>query len=135
MAYHRIEFAGRLTRDPELKFTSTGKAVCRLSVAVNDRVQKNGEWEDDPTFYDVQLWEKYAETMADKLNKGDLIMVSGRPKVETYERRDGTTGISCRVLFPQIETLSRRTASANTASHTEQASTSDTFDPNEEVPF
>jgi single-strand DNA-binding protein len=103
--YHRIEFIGRITREPELKYTGTGKAVLNLGVAVNDRVQQNGEWVDETTFYEVSVWEATAERLAERLSKGDQVLVEGRPKVETYERKDGGTGVRNRVVFPRVTAL------------------------------
>ena len=81
-----------LTRDPELRFTPSGKATCELGVADNRRFQRQGssEWEEDVSFYDVTTWGDLAEHVASSLNKGDRVVVSGRLQQRSWEANDGT---------------------------------------------
>jgi single-strand DNA-binding protein len=83
--------SGNLTRDPELRFTPSGRAVTSFSVAVNERVQNdNGEWEDtDPEYFDCQAWGQQAEHVVECLSKGNRIVAVGYFQDETYENRDG----------------------------------------------
>lgn len=85
-----VHFNGRLTGDPELRYTPAGAAVAKFSVAVNPRVKKGNEWVDgDPTFLNVVTWNKDAEAAADKLSKGASVVVIGRLSQRSYETRDG----------------------------------------------
>lgn len=83
---------GRLTADPELRFTPSGKGVCSFTVVCSDR-RKNestNEWEDvDPTFFNVTAWERLGENCAESLRKGDLVLVVGKIKQRSYQNRDG----------------------------------------------
>jgi len=83
-----ITLTGNLTRDPELRFTPNGVAVATLRVACSQRVkQADGSYADgDTTFLDVTAWRGLAEVCAEKLRKGDLIMVSGILRMESYEK-------------------------------------------------
>lgn len=77
----------RLARDPELKFTQNGKAVCNLVLVANDRRRNdNGVYEDSETlFIRGAVWEKTAENCAESLVKGDLVVVTGKPHIREYE--------------------------------------------------
>ena len=71
---NKIILIGRLTRDPELRYTTNGVAVARLTIAV-DRPQFNREREKETDFIDIVVWQKLAETCANNLGKGRLIAV------------------------------------------------------------
>ncbi len=77
---------GRLTKDPELRFTNSGKAVANFSIAVN---RKKGE-EEYVSFFDCTVWGTLAEGVAASLNKGDRAIVEGNLEQERYEK-DGKT--------------------------------------------
>lgn len=85
---NRVILVGRLTRDPELRYTPSGKAVTSITLAVNRRFSnKTGERETD--FIDVVIWSKLAEICANHLTKGRLIGVEGRLQVRTYDTQEG----------------------------------------------
>lgn len=84
--------AGNLTKDPELRYTANGRAVCNLRVASSERVrnEQTGQWEDGPTaFYDVQCWGNLAENVTEHLAKADRIVAEGRWMQTTYEDGEG----------------------------------------------
>ncbi len=83
---NNVVIAGRLTRDPELKYVSSGRAVCRISIA-NTRFykDKNGERKEDTSFIDATVWDKYAEFVGEKLKKGRPVIVEGRLKSDSWE--------------------------------------------------
>ena len=79
---------GNLTSDPELRFTSSGRAVANFSVAVNERKLINGEWTDGETLYvPVTAWENLAENVVETLSQGMPVMVYGRWLVDRWEDR------------------------------------------------
>jgi len=85
-------FEGRLTRDAELKYLTTGTAVCNFSVAINRSIpprEDGGEWKNKATFVDCQLWAKRAESMASKLLKGARITISGHLDQDTWTDSEG----------------------------------------------
>lgn len=87
----QASITGRLTGDPELRWTPGGKAVASLSIAVNHR-RKNqaGEYEDSgTTFLRASLWEYQAEQAADQLRKGQLVTARGRIETRTWTDKDG----------------------------------------------
>ncbi|MFO7819078.1 MAG: single-stranded DNA-binding protein [Halanaerobacter sp.] len=79
---------GRLTDDPELRYTANGTAVCNFTLAVQ-RPFKNREGEYDADFIDIVVWRKQAETCANHLGKGRLVAVDGRLQIRTYETDEG----------------------------------------------
>jgi single-strand DNA-binding protein len=88
---NRVLIAGRLTRDPELRYTPAGTAVCRLGIAAKRYFKgRDGEKKEDTTFVDVTVWEKTAEYCGQYLRQGRPILVEGRLRSESWE--DKTTG-------------------------------------------
>jgi single-strand DNA-binding protein len=79
---------GNLTKAPETRHTQGGTAICNLSVAVNDRVKKNDEWQDDTSFFDVVCFGKTAENCNNYLSKGSKVLIEGSLKQETWQERE-----------------------------------------------
>lgn len=89
MADNSVHIVGNLTRDPELRFTTSGKAVANFGVAVNRLISKPGEERrEDVAFFDVTAWDSLAENVAD-LSKGDRVVVEGRLAFRTWETDEG----------------------------------------------
>jgi len=87
-----LTVAGTLTADPELRFTPGGDAVANFTVAANDRrLDRNtGQWVDgDATFLRCSIWRDAAENVANSLNKGNRVIVTGRLKQRSYETAEG----------------------------------------------
>lgn len=86
-----IEITGNLVRDPELRFTSGGHAVCNFTVAVTPRKRAgDGSWEDgDPQFWDVVTWRNLAENCAESLMRGDPVTVIGSVNFREWEDKQG----------------------------------------------
>lgn len=83
-----IVLIGRLTKDPELKYLPSGKALCTMRLAV-DRGTTNAQGEKEVDFIDCLAWEKQGENVANYKKKGDLIAVQGRLQIRTYETQEG----------------------------------------------
>lgn len=84
---NRIMITGRLTRDPETKYLSSGSAVTTMAVAVNRNYRdRNDEWKEETFFIDVEIFGKQAERLAETLKKGRPVYVEGRLKIDTWER-------------------------------------------------
>ena len=83
---------GNLTRDPELRhLEGSGTAVCEIRVAVNSRRKNgNGEWVDKPNYFDVTVFGKRGETVAEHLSKGRPVAVEGRLEWQEWEAKDGS---------------------------------------------
>jgi single-strand DNA-binding protein len=86
-----VVVTGNLTRDPELKSTSGGTAVCKLRVAVNSRRRdQSGEWVDKPNFFDVTVFGAQGENCANYLSKGRPVAVEGRLEWSEWDASDGS---------------------------------------------
>lgn len=84
-----VNIIGRVTADAVLKYTTAGKAVTTISIAVNRAIKRNGIWEDKASFFDVVIWGKTAENLAQYLVKGKQIAVSGILDQQTWQGNDG----------------------------------------------
>ena len=86
---NRVVLIGRLTKDPELRFTpGSGKAVTSFTLAVDRRFKSQGQPEAD--FIPIVVWGKPAENVANYMSKGKLIGIGGRIQTRSYEAKDGT---------------------------------------------
>lgn len=81
---------GNVTRDPELKYTPSGTAVCTFGVATNHSIKKNDQWTDIPTFHNIVVWGKQAEYLANIVKKGTKVSITGRIDNRQYDAKDGT---------------------------------------------
>lgn len=108
---------GNVTRDPEVKFGSSGKAYLRLGVAVSKRQQVDGVWQDGPTsFFDVTAFGNLAENVAASVTKGTRITATGRLEQRSYEV-DGQKRSSVELIADEIGVaLSRATADVHRVS-------------------
>ncbi len=90
MSFNKIIVIGNLGRDPELRYTPQGDAVCDFSIATNERKKdKAGEFQDITTWFKVTLWRKLAENASKYLTKGKSVYIEGRLQTEEWTDRDG----------------------------------------------
>ncbi|MGF9913718.1 single-stranded DNA-binding protein [Paenibacillus ehimensis] len=87
MSLNRVVLIGRLTKDPELRYTSNGTATTSFTLAVDRPFQTNGKKEAD--FIPVVTWRQTAEACANYLSKGKLVAVEGRLQTRNYENNEG----------------------------------------------
>lgn len=93
---------GRLTKDPELRSTSTGRNVCQFSVAVN-RTYTNANGEREADFINCVVWDKQAENLAKYQKKGNQIAVEGRIQTRNYDDKDGKKVYVTEVVADRFE--------------------------------
>ena len=113
-SFNRVILIGNLTRDVQLEKTPQGTPVAEVGLAVNDRVKKNGEWIDEPTFVDVILWGRTAEIAAEYLSKGSPVMFEGRLKLDMWEK-EGQKRSKLRVVAERLQLLGSRGGGGNSA--------------------
>lgn len=109
---NKVVLVGRLTKDPELKFTpGTGTAVATCTLAVDRRFSsKDGQKEAD--FIPVVIWGKPAENTANYMSKGSLMGVSGRIQTRSYDAKDGTKRYVTEVVADEVQFLSKGSGNA-----------------------
>ena len=123
MSFNKIILVGNLGRDPELRYTPQGVAVCDFSMATNERKRdKSGEYQDVPTWFRVTLWRNQAENAAKYLKKGNPVYIEGRLSLEEWTDRDGNARQSLSVQATEMHFLSggRSDDMANEPSDTPQ---------------
>lgn len=103
---NKVILTGRLTRDPELRYTANNKAVCDLTIATNRPVVRDGERVAD--FINCRVWNKIAENLVKYQTKGNLIAVSGRMQVDNYQDNEGKNRNYTYVLVEDLEYLERK---------------------------
>lgn len=100
-----VTLRGRLTRDPELRFSAAGKAVAKFAVVTSRRVkdQDSGEWSDkDTTFWDCVAFGDLANNVAESLEKGTAVIVTGNASSEEWEGKDGEKRRSMKVVADEV---------------------------------
>ena len=106
---NKLTIIGNLTRDPELRTTSTGVNVCSFSVAVNRRNRREDQsGQPEADFFRVTAWRQLGELCARYLTKGRKVCVVGPVSVHTFQCNDGTTRASLEVTAEDVEFLSSR---------------------------
>lgn len=114
--YNKVIIIGRLTRDPELRFTPQGSSVCDLSIATSRSYKGNdGSQKDEVCFVDVTTWNKQAETAAEYLKKGREVLVEGRLSMSQWETSEGQKRSKLKITAERIVFLSggKRTTDEN----------------------
>ncbi len=111
-SYNRVVLLGNLTRDPVLRYLPSGMAVCDLGLAVNDRRKNpNGEWVDEPTFVDITLFDRQAETAGEYLTKGSPVLIEGRLRMDRWQdKTDGQTRTKLKVVGDRLVLVGSRQA-------------------------
>ena len=103
---NRIVLIGRLTKDVDLRFTTTGKPTANFTLAV-DRPYRNQQGEKEADFIPVVVWNKLAEHCANYIGKGRLVAVDGRLQIRSYEGQDGQRKYITEVVAETVKFLDR----------------------------
>ncbi len=107
MSLNSVNIMGNLTRDPEIKYTSSGKAVCSLSIANNRVYTKNNEKITEVSYFDVDVWGAAAENCSKYLTKGNGIIVEGRLRQDRWEK-DGKTQSRVKITANAVHFLPKK---------------------------
>ena len=83
---NNVNLIGRLTRDAELRYSSGGMGICKFSIAVNRRIKKNDNWQDEASFFDCTVFGKTAESLKQYLTKGQQVCISGELVQNRWEK-------------------------------------------------
>lgn len=107
MSLNSVNIMGNLTRDPEMKYTPSGKAVCSISIANNRVYIKNGEKVTEVSYFDVEVWGASAENCSKYLTKGSGIIVEGRLRQDRWEK-DGKTQSRVRISANSVHFMPKK---------------------------
>ena len=106
---NRVIVVGNLTRDPELRHTPSGTAVCSLRIAVNTtRKDESGQWVDKPNYFDVTVWGQQGENCAQYLSKGRPVAIDGRLEWREWEAQDGSKRQAVEIIADSVQFLGGR---------------------------
>jgi single-strand DNA-binding protein len=108
-ALNRVQLIGRLGKDPEGKYTPTGKKVTHFSLAVSQRWKTNGEAKEYTEWVNVEAWGRLGEVCQEYLKKGSLVYVEGRLRTEKYEDK-GETKYFTKVVALTLQFLDKKTS-------------------------
>lgn len=111
---NRTVLVGRLTKDPELKYTPSGVAVARFTLAVN-RSFNNAQGEKEADFINIQVWRKPAENAANFLKKGSLAGIEGRIQTGSYDGADGKKVYTTEVVADSVQFLEPKSNGSNSS--------------------
>ena len=101
---NHVTLIGRLTRDAELKYLSSGTPVCKFSIAVGKKVKKGDNWEDDVSFLEIVLWGKSGESINQYLVKGKQVAIDGELHQNRWEK-DGQTHSKIEIIASSVQLL------------------------------
>jgi single-strand DNA-binding protein len=109
-SFNKVILMGNLTRDPELRYTPKGSAVCDLGLAVNRQYSlEGGEKREEVTFVDVVLWARLAEIAAEYLKKGRPVLIEGRLQLDSWDdKQSGQKRSKLRVIGETMQLLGSR---------------------------
>jgi single-strand DNA-binding protein len=110
MAFCKVMIIGNLGRDPEMRYTPTGKPVTQFTVAVNQSTknQQTGEWTEETDWFRVSVFGDRAERAAEQLRKGNRVFVEGRFRTREFEGNDGQKRTSLDITADNVIGLERR---------------------------
>ena len=106
-ALNRVQLIGRLGKDPESKFTPTGKKVAHFSLAVSQRWKSSGETKEYTEWVNIEAWGRLGEVCQEYLKKGSLVYLEGRLKTEKYEDK-GESKYFTKVVALTLQFLDRK---------------------------
>ncbi len=101
---NHVVLVGRLTRDAELKYTGSGSAVGKFSLAINRRRKQGDQWVDEANFFDIVVWGKTAEALSKYLTKGKQVAVDGELRQSRWEQ-DGQSRSRVEIHANNIQLL------------------------------
>jgi single-strand DNA-binding protein len=114
-SFNKVILVGNLTRDPEVRYTPKGSAVCDLGLAVNRQYStENGEKREEVTFVDVVLWARLAEIAGEYLRKGRPVLIEGRLQLDSWDdKQSGQKRSKLRVIGETMQLLGSRQGSGD----------------------
>ena len=137
---NRVNLIGRLTKDPELRFTpGTGMAVSTFTIAI-DRRKANKDGKKEADFIPIVVWGKQGENVANYMSKGRLIGISGRIQTRNYEGKDGIRRYVTEIVADEVQFLDYKNSSSNNVANDNNSTSydegwNDPIDDDDEIPF
>ncbi len=123
-SFNKVILVGNLTRDPELRYTPKGTAIAKIGLAVNHKWKNEaGEFKEEVTFVDVEVWGRTAENVGQYMRKGSPILIEGRLKLETWDDKQTNQKRSKMVVVGEtVQFLGTRSGEGTPTNLTERSS-------------
>ncbi|MDP8255765.1 MAG: single-stranded DNA-binding protein [Candidatus Alcyoniella australis] len=102
---NRVFVSGNLTRDPELRYTPSGTAVCKMAIAANRSYRQGEDLKEETSFFDIVAWGRTGETSAEYLSKGRPILVEGRLQQSRWQNPDGQNRSKVEIVADRVHFL------------------------------
>ena len=116
-SFNQVVLMGNLTQDPVLRYTTSGKAVAEVSLAVNHKFSVNGERREEVTFVDVTVWGRTAEVLCEYCKKGSPVLFSGRLQQERWQdKQTGANRSKLKVVADSLQLVGGRDSAAGSRS-------------------
>ena len=145
MSVNKVILVGNLGKDPELRYTPSGTAVCTFSLATSERFKnKQGEQQEKTEWHNIVVWAGLAEICGKYLTKGKQVYIEGRIQNRSYDDRDGNKRYITEIVANEMQMLSRAGEQNNSGGYPvpqdedySQASQekSPPFNPDDDIPF
>ena len=142
MSVNKVILVGNLGKDPELRYTPSGTAVCTFSLATTDRFKnKQGEQQERTEWHNIVVWAGLAEICGKYLTKGKQIYIEGRIQNRSYDDRDGNKRYITEIVANEMQMLSRAGEpadggrSSRPMDEPSQGSQEPPFNPDDDIPF
>jgi len=142
---NRVQLIGNLGKDPELRYTPSGTAVCTFSIATSDRFKnKQGEQQERTEWHNIVVWAGLAEICGKYLTKGKQVYIEGRIQNRSYDDRDGNKRYITEIVANEMQMLSRSgdqgggSGGGRPTTPTEESSSGPQeppFNPDDDIPF
>ena len=108
MSVNRVFLVGNLGKDPEVRYSASGTALCNMTLATSERYKdKNGEWQETTEWHNLVTFGKRAEACGNMLQKGSTVAVTGKIKTRKWEDRDGNTRYTTEIDCQEIDFIAR----------------------------
>ncbi len=105
---NRVQLIGNLGKDPDARFTPTGKQVVKFSLAVSNRWKKDGDVKEYTEWVNIEAWGRLAEICNEYLHKGSLVYIEGRLKTDKYQDDNDVTRYFTKVVIQSMQMLDRK---------------------------
>lgn len=133
---NRIILIGNLTADPELRYTSSGTARTRFSIAVNRQYKdSSGQLQEEVTFVPIVTWASQAENCANYLSKGRSVAVDGRLRIDSFENAEGERRKVVEVIASSVQFLGGPPRQSDSSASSSSSDSDAETKPDQEVPF
>ena len=131
---NKVILVGNLTRDPELRYTPQGHAVCTFGIATNREWVTNGEKQEAADFHNIVSWNKLAELCSQLLGKGDKAYVEGRLQTRSWDGEDGKKRYKTEIVIDEMLILNSKRSGPAAAGSAGEESQVEVEEKVEEVP-